>query len=160
MLPTLVKLAGGSDEKCKPLDGHQVWSAIAEGKPSGHSEVAYNIEPFRGAVRKNKRKLVWTSLLPSRVQLFNLEDDPNETTDFAHEPPQKVKELQRRIEGLAKESVKPIFFKTAAQAVFSGIFGPATTPTDDDPSTAEPKVPGDAIIRPVPPPLVWRKRSQ
>ena len=34
----------------------------------------YNIEPFRGAVRQGDWKLVWRSLLPSKIELFNIAD--------------------------------------------------------------------------------------
>ena len=138
MLPTLVKLAGGSTAKCKPLDGRDVWPAIAEGKPSGRDEIVYNVEPFRGAVRQGDWKLVWRSLLPSSVELFNLAEDPYEKINLADKQPAKVKELQARIEQLARESGKPLFVETAFKAVFSGVFGPAPIPTEDDPSTAEP----------------------
>lgn len=138
ILPTLAKLAGGSTAKSKPLDGHDVWGAIAEGKPSGRDEVVYNVDPFGGAVRKGDWKLVWKSTLPSSLELFNLADDPNEKTNLADKQPEKVKELQARIEQLAKESVKPLFMETAMKAVFSGIFGPAPIPTEDNTATAEP----------------------
>jgi arylsulfatase A-like enzyme len=138
MLPTLAQVAGASTAKSKPLDGHDVWPAIAEGKPSGRDEVVYNVEPFRGAVRQGDWKLVWAILLPSKIELFNLADDPNEQTNLADKHPEKVKELQKRIEQLAKESTKPLFMETAMKAVFSGIFGPAPIPTEEDPSTSEP----------------------
>ncbi|MES2438667.1 MAG: arylsulfatase [Verrucomicrobiota bacterium] len=138
MLPTLASLADASTEKCKPLDGKDVWPAIAEGKPSGRHEVVYNVEPFRGAVREDDWKLVWSNLLPSKVELFDLAKDPNEQTNLADQNPDKVKELQDRIEQLAKESVKPLFMETAMQAVFSGIFGPAPIPTEENSATAEP----------------------
>jgi arylsulfatase A-like enzyme len=138
MMPTLAKLAGASTAKCKPLDGRDVWPSIAEGKPSGRTEVVYNVEPFRGAVREGDWKLVWTSLLPSKIELFNLAADPYEKTDLANAQPGKVKELQARIEQLARESEKPLFMETAMKAIFSGIFGPAPIPTEDNPATAEP----------------------
>lgn len=138
MLPTLVKLAGGATGKSKPLDGVDAWPAIAEGKPSGREEVVYNVEPFRGAVRKGDWKLVWKNLLPSKIELFNLAEDPNEKTNLAASNPEKVKELQARLEELAQQSAKPLFVETAMSAVFSGIFGPAPIPTEDNPATAEP----------------------
>ena len=138
MLPKLARLAGGSTDKSKPLDGRDVWPAIAEGKPSGRDEVVYNVEPFRAAVRHGDWKLVWSNLLPSKIELFNLADDPNEQTNLADQQPEKVKELQARIETLAKESAKPLFMETAMQAVFKGIFGPAPIPTEDNTATAEP----------------------
>jgi arylsulfatase B len=109
MLPTLAKLAAGSTEKCNPLDGHDVWPAIAEGEPTGRDELVYNIEPFRAAVRQGDWKLVWNTALPSKVELFNLAEDPNEKTNLADKQPEKVKQLKGRIEQLASESVKPLF---------------------------------------------------
>jgi arylsulfatase A-like enzyme len=138
MFPTLARLAGGSTAKSKPLDGQDVWPAIAEGKPSGRDEVVYNVEPFRAAVRRGDWKLVWSNLLPSKLELFNLAVDPNEQTNLASQQPEKVKELQARIEELAKESEKPLFMGTAMQVVFKGIFGPAPIPTEDNTASAEP----------------------
>lgn len=138
MLPTLAKLAGASTAKCKPLDGIDVWPAVSAGKPSGREEVVYNVEPFRGAVRQGDWKLVWRAVLPSSVELFNLRDDPNEQTNLADKHPETVARLSARIESLARDSAKPLFMETAMQAVFSGIFGPAPIPTEDNPATAEP----------------------
>ena len=138
MLPTLAGLAGASTAKSKPLDGMNVWPAIAEGKPSGRDEIVYNVEPFRGAVRKGDWKLVWRNLLPTSVELYNLEKDPNEETNLAAGEPAKVAELQARIEALARESAKPLFMESAMKAIYGGIFGAAPIPTEEDPSTAEP----------------------
>lgn len=138
MLPTLAKLANASTGKSKPLDGIDVWSAISENKPSGRNEVVYNVEPFRGAVSQENWKLVWRSLLPTSVELFNLAADPCETTNLASQEPEKVEALQARLEQLAKESAKPLFMKTAMEAVFSGIFGPAPIPGEENTATAEP----------------------
>jgi arylsulfatase A-like enzyme len=115
MLPTLAKLAAGSTKKCKPLDGHDVWPAIAEGKPTGRDELVYDIEPFRAAVRQDDWKLVWNTVLPSKVELFNLAEDPNEKTNLADKQPEKVKQLEGRIEQLSSESVKPLFTETGGR---------------------------------------------
>lgn len=138
MLPTLAKLAQATTAKCKPLDGIDVWPTIAEGKASGRQEVVYNVEPFRGGIRQGKWKLVWKNMLPSSVELFDLAADPNETTNLAAQQPDQVKALQARLEKLASESAKPLFMETAMQAVFSGIFGPAPIPTEENSATAEP----------------------
>jgi arylsulfatase A-like enzyme len=138
MLPTLAKLGGATTAKSKPLDGSDVWPAIAEGKPSGREEVVYNVEPFRGAVRQGDWKLVWRCMLPTSVELYNLAEDPNETTNLADKQQEKVRALQARVEQLAKESAKPLFMETAMQAVFSGVMGPAPIPTEENTATAEP----------------------
>jgi arylsulfatase B len=115
-----------------------VWPTILSGKDSGRDEIVYNIEPFRGAVRQGDWKLVWITLLPGKVELYNLADDPNETKNVASEQPEIVAKLKGRIEELANQSVKPLFFGAASEAVFSGVFGPAPIPTDDGSATAEP----------------------
>lgn len=138
MFPTLAKLAGASTTKSKPLDGIDVWPAIAEAKNSGRNEIIYNIEPFRGAVRNGDWKLVWRAVLPSSLELYNLADDPYETKNVANQHPEMVKTLQNRIEQLATESTKPLFMQTAMEAVFSGIFGPAPIPTEENSASGEP----------------------
>lgn len=138
MLPTLVKLARGSTQRCKPLDGRDVWPALAGQQPTGRNELVYNLEPYRAAIRKGDWKLIWSNLLPSRVELYQIAEDPNEEKNLADQHPDKVKALQQRIEKLAAEAQKPLFFGAAAQAVFSGVFGPAPIPMDDNTATAEP----------------------
>lgn len=138
MLPTLAGIAGAKTDKCKPLDGVDAWPTITEQKPSPRKEVVYNVEPFRAAVSQGDWKLIWRVLLPSAVELYDLSADPNETTNLAASNPEKVRVLQERIEQLAKEQVKPLFMETAMQAVFSGVFGPAPIPTEENSNTAEP----------------------
>ncbi|WP_429125186.1 arylsulfatase B [Ensifer sp. 4252] len=109
MYPSLAGVAGAKLGKNKELDGLDVWAAISEGKPSPRDEVVYNVEPFRGAVRKGDWKLVWAALLPPKVELFDLSKDVSEATNLAEANPEKVKELQARIEDLAREAVPPLF---------------------------------------------------
>jgi arylsulfatase A-like enzyme len=106
--PTLAALAGASTAKCKPLDGVNVWPTIAEGKTSPRTEVVYNIEPFRGAVRQGDWKCIWRSLIPTSVELYNLAEDPYEKNNVAAAHPEKVAAMQGRINALGKEAVKPL----------------------------------------------------
>ena len=106
--PTLAALAGASTAKCKPLDGMDVWQTISEGKPSPRTEIVYNVEPFRGAVRQGDWKLIWRTLLPTSVDLYNLAEDPYEKNNLAAVYPDKVAAMQQRLEALAKEAAKPL----------------------------------------------------
>lgn len=131
ILPTLAALGGASTDKCLPIDGIDISAALlGEGEPA-RTEVVYNIEPFRAAIREGDWKLVWRTLLPAKVELFNIDEDPNESRNLAADHPEKVAELQARIGQLATEAQRPLFFTTAAEAVTEGIFGPAPIPTED-----------------------------
>jgi hypothetical protein len=99
--PTLAALAGAPTSKAKPLDGMNMWSTLSEGTPSPRTEVVYNIEPFRAAVRQGDWKLVWRTTLPSLVELYNIPQDPSEKNNVAGQHPEIVAPLQKRAEELA-----------------------------------------------------------
>jgi arylsulfatase A-like enzyme len=106
--PTLAALAGASTAKCKPLDGVNVWNTIAAGEPSPRTEIIYNVEPFRGAVRQGDWKLIWRTLIPASVDLYNLAEDPYEKNNVAAAHPEKVAAMQERLNELGRESAKPL----------------------------------------------------
>jgi arylsulfatase B len=137
LYPTLAALAGASTAKCKPLDGVNVWDTIAQGKPSPRTEIVYNIEPFRGALRQGDWKLVWRTLLPSSVELFDLARDPSEKNNLAAQNPDEVAALQKRIEALAKESAKPLFLVDQFKVVQKNMHGEPILPTDEEYSRVE-----------------------
>jgi arylsulfatase B len=130
--PTFAALAGASTAKCKPLDGVNVWDTIAEGKPSPRHEIVYNVEPFRGAVRQGDWKLVWRTLLPFTVELFDLAQEPSEKDNLAAQHPDKVAELQQRLDELAKQSEKPLFLVDQFKVITKGMHGEPILPTDED----------------------------
>ena len=105
---TFAALADASTAKSKPLDGVNVWDTIAEGKPSPRTEVIYNVEPFRGAVRQGDWKLIWRSLIPTSVDLYNLASDPYEKKNLAAQHPEKVAAMQERLNALGRDSAKPL----------------------------------------------------
>jgi arylsulfatase A-like enzyme len=131
LFPTLAALAGASTAKSKPLDGVDVWDTISQGKPSPRTEIVYNIEPFRGAVRQGDWKLIWRTLLPSSSELYDLSKDPSEATNLAAANPDKVAAFQRRIDALALESAKPLFLQDQFKVVMKGMNGEPILPTDE-----------------------------
>jgi arylsulfatase A-like enzyme len=116
MFPTLAHVTGAPLARSKPLDGVNVWSVISEGASSPRTEVIYNIEPFRGAVRNGDWKLVWRTPLPAAVELYNLKEDPSEKNNVAAQHPETVRELQARIQELSGGMAKPMFLVSAVAA--------------------------------------------
>jgi arylsulfatase A-like enzyme len=131
MYPTLVGLAGGKFDKNKPLDGLDVWPAIAGEKPSPRNEVIYNIEPFRAGVRQGDWKLIWRTPLPSASELYNIGQDPSEKNDVAAANPDKVAVLQKRANELAATMAKPLLLQTEFQALRGRLKMPPALPGEE-----------------------------
>lgn len=129
--PTLAKLTEASTAKCKPLDGVNVWGTIAEGKDSPRKEIVYNIEPFRAALRQGDWKLIWRSMLPTSVDLYNLAEDPSEKNNVAAANADKVAEMKKRLDALAKEATKPLFLVDQFKVVMKNMNGEPLLPGDD-----------------------------
>jgi arylsulfatase A-like enzyme len=119
MLPTLATLAGALPRPVGPLDGVNVWQAISGAAPSPRRDLVLNVELSQGSVRDGDWKLVWTSPLPPKVELFNLRSDPGEANNIADRHPEKVAELQARVVRLASEMVPPHFAGNALAAALS-----------------------------------------
>ena len=101
LYPTLLKLAGGTLEQRKPLDGQDVWPTIAEGDPSPRREALLNVEEFRGALRMGDWKLIVQATLPGRVELYNVRADPSEEDNLAERESERVRTMLRRLTELA-----------------------------------------------------------
>jgi arylsulfatase A-like enzyme len=130
MFPTLAGLAGAPSGKQKPLDGLDVWTTISQGKPSPRTEVVYDIEPFRAALRKGTWKLIWYATLPSRVELYDIARDPSEKTNLAEQNPEVVAELKQRIEVLSRDAVPPLILTEALPVLKSQLFGSVVLPEE------------------------------
>jgi len=117
MYPTLLKLAGAGLEQTLPLDGKDAWPTIAEGKPSPHEEILFNVTPANGAIRCGDWKLVHngniganntgTKMEQNVFELFNLAEDPYEKNDLGERHPKKLTELRRRLESYANQAAQP-----------------------------------------------------
>ena len=129
--PTLARLAGASTEKCRPLDGVDVWSVISTGAESPRTEIVYNIEPFRGALRQGDWKLIWRTLLPSSVNLYDLSQDPAEQNDLAQAHPERVAAMQARLDALAAQAEKPLFLLDQFQVVMRNMNGEPVLPFEE-----------------------------
>jgi arylsulfatase A-like enzyme len=116
--PTLAKLAGGSTEKSKPLDGMNVWDTVSTGAPSPRKEVLYNVDPLGGALSVGDWKLVWKASLPQNVEVFDLKRDPSETKNLAKEQPEIVEAYQARLTELATEMAPPLLLMEAVKLTF------------------------------------------
>jgi arylsulfatase A-like enzyme len=132
MYPTLAGLAGARLDKGKPLDGVDVWAAIGEGKPSPRDEVVYNVEPMGAGVRRGDWKLMWRAMLPSQVELFDLAKDPSETTNVADRNREKVAELQKRAEELAREGIPPLVMQEALGVSMKVLMGSTSLPEAEE----------------------------
>lgn len=125
--PTLLKLAGASQDQKLPLDGQDAWPTIAKAKPSPHEQIVLNAAPSSGAILVNPWKLVIRGNIGTDdsqtpkvkragkrgkraeegIELFNLQADPSEQTNLATKHPEKVRELRDRYEALARHAVPP-----------------------------------------------------
>jgi len=131
MLPTLAGVAGAEITGTQPLDGVDVWETIATGAPSPRSEVVYNVEMFRGAIRDGDWKLFYRAPLPAARMLFNLAEDPNETTDLAAQHPEIVARLEARIQELSGEMEPSKFFQETFQSYMGREVGAPAFPNSD-----------------------------
>jgi arylsulfatase A-like enzyme len=121
VMPTLLNLAGGKGSADHPFDGKDIWSTLAEGKPSPHQEILINVEPFRGAIRKGDWKLVKIPLLPGKTELFDLAKDPGEKNNLAKQFSDVVRDLEERLLKYAREQRPSEWIK--AQPAFLGAQG-------------------------------------
>ena len=59
-------------------------------------------------MREGDWKLIWRTLIPTSVDLYNLAEDPYEKNNVAVAHPDKVAAMQDRLNALGKESAKPL----------------------------------------------------
>jgi len=82
-------------------------------------------------VRQGDWKLIWRTLLPSSVDLYNLAQDPSEKNNLAAANPDRVVAMQQRLNQLAKEAAKPLFLVDQFKVVQKNMSGEPVMPTDE-----------------------------
>jgi arylsulfatase A-like enzyme len=101
LYPTLVKLAGASIDQPKKLDGVDVWPVIAHAQRTSRKEMLLNVDDFQGAIRIGEWKLIVHVALPTKVELFDIANDPEEAENQASTYPDRVKQLLGRLNDYA-----------------------------------------------------------
>jgi arylsulfatase A-like enzyme len=95
-LPTLAKLAGSSPDPKARWEGTDIWPQLVGSAPAA-SRILYWKTARTSAVRVGDWKLVAPTTRKTgdaKTSLFNLIEDPYETTDRAADQPDRVKQLQ------------------------------------------------------------------
>lgn len=106
--PTLVKLAGGSLDQKLPLDGLDIWPVLTQGAKSPHDSLLLcGTRRGQAAIRSGDWKLLVGAgdRNGGPAALYNLASDIGEQTNLAADKPDKVKELQGKLDALLKNAV-------------------------------------------------------
>lgn len=108
---TLLGIAGVSVEQPKKVDGVDAWPVIADGKRTQRKDMLLNVEDFGGAIRTGEWKLIVHSSLPSRVELYDIANDPEEAENKAGAYPDRVKELLARLNEYAYDMLPALYLE-------------------------------------------------
>ncbi|MEN6605284.1 MAG: arylsulfatase [Bryobacteraceae bacterium] len=102
VFPTLAAAAGVTPMNRLPFDGRNLWKDLTSGKAAPREDLFFAIERAgrtQYAVRRNNWKLIReTSGGEVKDALYNLDEDPNETTDIAGRHAALAKDLARCVE--------------------------------------------------------------
>ncbi|MEL6110822.1 MAG: arylsulfatase, partial [Planctomycetota bacterium] len=92
LLPTLAAVAGGSTAKCRALDGMDLSESLLRGDNGPRTEIVFEVD---GSVRLPTIRSGDHKLMGD--MLFNVVEDPGETTDIAKSHPKVVAKLKQRL---------------------------------------------------------------
>jgi hypothetical protein len=79
--------------------GHR--PVIARAQRTPRKEMLLNVDDFQGAIRIGEWKLIVHSALPTKLELFDIANDPEEAENKASAYPDRVKELLGRLNDYA-----------------------------------------------------------
>jgi arylsulfatase A-like enzyme len=95
LMPTLISMAGLSMPETLPLDGKDIWPALRDSAPSPVDSY-YWVWHDRDAIRTADWRM---HRLTHRVELYNMQADPNETTEVSEQHPEVVRLLTQKMDG-------------------------------------------------------------
>lgn len=95
---TFISIGGGSHEQASDVDALDMRAMLFEGEESPRDEVVYDVvgSVRLPTIRKGDHKLMGD-------MLFNIKEDPYETTDIATEHPELVEKLKARVAAVGAE---------------------------------------------------------
>lgn len=93
LLPTLTGLANGNTDPARPLDGMDMSDVLLKGAASPRTEIVYEVH---GSVRLPTIRSGDYKLMGD--MLYNIIDDPGESTDIAKQHPEVVTRLKARLQ--------------------------------------------------------------
>lgn len=96
--PTFINLAGGKQEQERPIDGIDMTAMLFEGQESTREEIVYDVSGSvrLPTIRRGDYKLMGDAL-------YNIADDPAESTDIAKQHPKLVAELRSRVTEIGEQ---------------------------------------------------------
>lgn len=96
--PTFITLAGGEHEQDRPIDGIDMTDMLFGNEESQRTEIVYDVSGSvrLPTIRSGDYKLMGEAL-------YNIVEDPSETTDIASENPDLVEELEARVTAVGEE---------------------------------------------------------
>lgn len=100
-MPTFCALAGYKPDHDLKWDGVDIGPLLSGEKSTMEPRSLYCVGP--GWRERSLRHGDWKLIVSTKgePQLFNLADDPNETTDLAKQQPERVAEMQKRLDAIA-----------------------------------------------------------
>lgn len=103
-MPTFCRLANYTPAQDPNWDGRDIWPLLERTAPSSPRTLYWAAPGFRStAVRVGDWKLiVHHDKNATKRELFNLADDPHETTDLATQLPERVADLTQQLEAVAR----------------------------------------------------------
>lgn len=108
IFPTVIAAAGGALPADRVYDGVDLAPYLTGAKQgSPHEMLAWRRAPL-ASIRLGDWKM-WKSLDGKYTLVFNLKDDPNETTNLAQSHPDKLKELEDAYAQWASDMVDPLW---------------------------------------------------